>query len=185
MEVAAHGEACDRQQRAAVVREREGLRGRREADTRGSEDQARNGRERNARAGDRRARKRDRLRTKLVGDQQRPARGARGCGREDDADTAGGMRCQRVAEQVLVAANGPLETTAFTSSSATSPALVSISCCAALLVPTCVVANVSEALAESASVAGALPVPVSDAVCVPASSTKVSVPVRVPLASQA
>src|SRR5665213_1431609 len=83
--------------------------------------------------------------------------------------------------QPLVAVNGPPEMLALTSVSAISPELVSNTCCVALDVPICCAANVS-ACGASESVAGALPVPVSEAVCVPASSVTASVPLRAPLA---
>ena len=65
--------------------------------------------------------------------------------------------------------------------SGTSPALVSVTCCAALVVVICCCANVRDA-GESVSVAGAWPVPVSAAVCVPMLSVMLSVPLRAPAA---
>lgn len=78
----------------------------------------------------------------------------------------------------LVTVNGPL-TVALTSVSATSPALLSVSCCAGELVPMVVGEKLSEVV-ESVSVAGVLPIPLRDAVCVPTLSMMESVPVRAP-----
>ena len=63
--------------------------------------------------------------------------------------------------------------------SATSPELVRVTCWAVLAVFSCWVAKVRLA-GLRASVAGAVPVPLRAAVCVPAPSTTVSTPVRVP-----
>jgi hypothetical protein len=60
-----------------------------------------------------------------------------------------------------------------------SPELVRVICCDALEVVRGCAAKVSDAC-ESASVAGDVPVPMSDAVWVPASSVMVKLPVRVP-----
>ena len=75
--------------------------------------------------------------------------------------------------------NAPLVICAAISTSAASPELVSVTCCAALAVFNCSApkANVNGA---RASVAGSTPSPVNEVVCVPALSVTVSVPVRVP-----
>src|SRR5581483_8873237 len=86
----------------------------------------------------------------------------------------------RDAPQEFVAVKSPALSDAVMSVSATSPELVSVTCCDTLMVPIACCANVSAA-GLSVSVAGALPVPEICAVCVPALSAIVSTPVRVPL----
>ena len=82
--------------------------------------------------------------------------------------------------QWFMVTKSPFRIFAPTSVSATSPALVRVTCCAALDVPTCCCAKVS-ASGATVSVAGLVPRPLSWAICVPALSVIVRVPVRVPL----
>ena len=78
--------------------------------------------------------------------------------------------------QALTTLKSPLMD-ALMSVSATSPVLVSVTCCAVLVVAICCCVKVS-AEGASVSVAGALPVPLSCAVCVPALSVSESDPLR-------
>ncbi len=104
--------------------------------------------------------------------------------------TAAGMKLTWMAQvlcaasefpQALVAVNSLELTEVAMRVSATSPVLVSITDCAALVLPTVCCAKVSVA-AESVSVAGALAVPESCAVWVPAESLSESCALRAPLA---
>jgi len=75
----------------------------------------------------------------------------------------------------------PLAIAAPTSVSPTSPLFVSVTVCAALAVPSAVAAKL-RLPGASPSVAASCPAPLNAAVCVPALSVTVNVPVRVPLA---
>ena len=81
--------------------------------------------------------------------------------------------------QALTTVKSPLVICAAISVSGRSPELTSEICCAALDVVICCAAKVSEG-GESASVAGEVPMPIREAVWVPASSTMVKLPLRVP-----
>jgi hypothetical protein len=80
----------------------------------------------------------------------------------------------------LTTVKSPLTILAPTSVSVASPVFVNVTVCVALAVPTTVAPKLKLSGA-SPSVAASCPTPLSDAVCVPALSVTVSVPVRIPV----
>src|SRR6202789_295056 len=81
--------------------------------------------------------------------------------------------------QVFTAVKSPLVICAAISVKGRSPELVRVICCTALAVVICCAAKVSVS-GERASVAGDVPIPESEAVCVPAPSVIEKTPLRVP-----
>jgi len=81
--------------------------------------------------------------------------------------------------QALAATKSPLTICARISVSALSPVFVSVTVCATLVVPTCCAAKLN-INGDSPSVAPAAPIPVNDAICVPAESVIEKTPVLEP-----